>query len=66
LLANLKFNSAMETRLMSDILDKGMQPDAAVRAWMNQNPAVLEKWLDGVTTLDGKPGLSAVEAGVGL
>ncbi len=66
LLANLKFNSAMETRLMSDILDKGMQPDAAVRAWMKQNPAVLEKWLDGVTTLDGKPGLSAVEAGVGL
>ena len=33
LLSNLKFDSNMENRLMSDILDKGMQPDAAVRAW---------------------------------
>ncbi len=66
LLSNLKFDSAMENRLMSDILDKGMQPDAAVRAWMKENPAVLEKWLDGVTTLDGKPGLAAVKSGVGL
>ncbi len=66
LLSNLKFNSTMENRLMSDMLDKGMQPDAAVRAWMKENPAVLEKWVDGVTTLDGKPGLAAVKSGVGL
>jgi len=66
LLDNLKFNSAMENRLMSDILDKGMQPDAAVRAWIKQNPAVLEKWLDGVTTFDGKPGLAAVKSGLGI
>ena len=38
---------------MSDILDQGMQPDAAVRAWMKANPAALTKWLDGVTTIDG-------------
>ncbi len=66
LLDNLKFNSAMENRWMSDILDKGMQPDAAVRAWMKQNPAVVESWLDGVTTLDGKPGLPAVKSGLGM
>jgi len=66
LLDNLKFNSAMENRLMSDILDKGMQPDAAVRAWIKQNPAVLEKWLDGVTTFDGRPGLAAVKSGLGI
>ena len=66
LLGNLKFNSAMENRLMSDILDKGMDPGAAVRAWMKENPAVFEKWLDGVTTLDGKPGLAMVKSSVGL
>ena len=38
LLSNLKFNSAIENRLMSDILDQGMQPDAAVRAWMKAEP----------------------------
>ena len=66
LLSNLKFNSAMENRMMSDILDQGMQPDAAVRAWMKENPAVVAQWLDGVTTFDGKPGLDAVKSGIGL
>ena len=66
LLSNLKFDSAIENRLMSDILDQGMQPDAAVRSWMKQNPAVVAKWLDGVTTLDGKPGLDAVKTALGI
>jgi glycine betaine/proline transport system substrate-binding protein len=66
LLSNLVFDTAMENRLMSDILEKGMQPDAAVRAWMKENPAVLDKWLDGVTTLDGTPGLAVVKSGLGL
>jgi len=65
LLSNLSFDSAMENRLMSDILDQGMQPDAAVRSWMKKNPAVLEKWLDGVTTLDGKPGMAAAKSAFG-
>jgi glycine betaine/proline transport system substrate-binding protein len=66
LLSNLKFDSAIENRLMSDILDQGLQPDAAVRAWMKQNPTVVAKWLDGVTTLDGKPGFDAVKSGLGI
>jgi glycine betaine/proline transport system substrate-binding protein len=66
LLSNLTFDSAMENRLMGDILDKSMEPDAAVRAWIKENPTALDKWLDGVTTLDGKPGLAAVKSGFGL
>jgi glycine betaine/proline transport system substrate-binding protein len=66
LLSNLTFDSAIENRLMSDILDQGMQPDAAVRAWMKANPAALTRWLDGVTTIDGKPGLEAVKSGLGI
>ena len=66
LLSNLTFDSAIENRLMSNILDQGMQPDAAVRAWMKANPAALAKWLDGVTTIDGKPGLDAVKSGLGI
>jgi glycine betaine/proline transport system substrate-binding protein len=45
LLSNLTFDSAIENRLMSDILDRGMQPDAAVRAWIKANAAALTKWL---------------------
>ncbi|WP_454683469.1 choline ABC transporter substrate-binding protein [Ancylobacter moscoviensis] len=66
LLTNLTFDVATEDRLMSDILDKGMQPEAAAKAWMKENPAAVEKWLDGVTTFDGKPGLAAAKSGLGL
>ena len=65
-LTNLVFDVAMEDRLMSDILDKGMTPDAAVHAWLKENPAALDKWLVGVTTFDGKPGMTAVKSGLGL
>jgi glycine betaine/proline transport system substrate-binding protein len=37
-----------------------------VRAWMKANSAALTKWLDGVTTIDGKPGLEAVKSGLGI
>jgi len=29
---------------------------------LKQNPQVLDTWLAGVTTIDGKPGLEAVKA----
>ena len=66
LLSNLVFDVAMEDKLMSNILDDKMQPDEAGKAWMKTNPDVLARWLDGVTTIDGKPGLDVVKGKVGL
>ncbi|MBB3773706.1 glycine betaine/proline transport system substrate-binding protein [Angulomicrobium tetraedrale] len=66
LLTNLVFDVAMEDQLMSDILDKGQTADVAVRTWLKANPAAVERWLAGVTTLDGKPGTAAVKSGLGL
>ena len=65
-LGNLKFSLAMENEIMGAILDDGEAPDAAAEAWLKANPEVLESWLDGVTTLDGAPGLPAVKAALGL
>ena len=48
--------------LMGNILDDKMKPDAAAKAWLKKNPQVLDTWLAGVTTIDGKPGLEAVKA----
>jgi glycine betaine/proline transport system substrate-binding protein len=47
---------------MGNILDDKMKPEAAAKAWLKQNPNTLKTWLAGVTTIDGKPGLEAVEA----
>jgi glycine betaine/proline transport system substrate-binding protein len=62
LLKNLSFTLDMESSLMGNVLDDKMKPDAAAKAWLKKNPAVLDTWLAGVTTVDGKPGLEAVKA----
>lgn len=66
LLENLRFTLAMENEIMGAILDGGKEPNAAAEAWLKANPDALGPWLDGVQTWDGKPGLPAVKAALGL
>ncbi len=66
LLKNLKFTLAMENEIMGAILNDGEDPAKAAVAWLKANPAMLEGWLKGVTTKDGKDGLAAVKAAFGL
>jgi glycine betaine/proline transport system substrate-binding protein len=66
LLTNLTFTLAMENEVMAAILDDGKEPADAATAWLQANPATLEGWLDGVTTVDGEDGLAAVRAHLGL
>ncbi|GLK86139.1 choline ABC transporter substrate-binding protein [Ancylobacter defluvii] len=63
---NLKFDLATENAMMGKILDEGMDPKAAATVWIKAHPQALEPWLAGVTTFDGKPGLPAVKASLGL
>lgn len=65
LFSQLVFDVPMENMLMGKILDDGMDPQDAAREWIAANPDRLAEWLDGVTTLDGQPGLAAVETAIG-
>lgn len=65
-LKNIKFTLPMENAMMGKILDDGQEADKATAEWLKANPAVLDSWLDGVTTKDGAPGLPAVKAKLGL
>ncbi len=62
LLTNLKFSLPMENEIMGAILDEGKDPKVAANSWLKAHPEVLDGWLKGVTTVDGKPGLAAVKA----
>lgn len=62
LLKNLEFSLAMENEIMGKILNDGEEPRKAAKAWLQANPSVLDGWLKGVTTRDGKDGLAAVKA----
>ncbi|MFD1626290.1 choline ABC transporter substrate-binding protein [Azospirillum griseum] len=66
LLANLSFTVEMENAVMDDIMNANKKPDDAAKAWLKKNPAVLKNWLTGVTTIDGKDGLAAVQAKLGI
>ncbi|MBW8283797.1 MAG: choline ABC transporter substrate-binding protein [Rhizobium sp.] len=65
LFKQLSFEVSMENVLMGEILG-GKDAKEAATAWLKANPAVLEGWLSGVTTLDGKPGAEAVKSSLGL
>jgi len=61
LLNNLSFTLALENEVMAAILGEGKKPEVAATDWLRANPEVLNVWLDGVKTIDGKPGLAAVK-----
>ncbi|SFX57481.1 glycine betaine/proline transport system substrate-binding protein [Paracoccus pantotrophus] len=64
LFGQLVFTVEMENLLMGKILHEGMDPTQAAKGWIAENPDAVAAWLDGVTTLDGKPGAEAVMASV--
>ena len=63
---NLKFTVDIENGVMNTILNDGADGPKAAQKWLKTNPKELTAWLDGVTTFDGKPGLPAVKASLGL
>ncbi|WP_119309621.1 choline ABC transporter substrate-binding protein [Cohaesibacter haloalkalitolerans] len=66
LLKNLEFSLKMENEIMGYILNDGKKAEDAAKIWLKANPSVLDKWLDGVETLDGKPALPAAKSALGL
>lgn len=65
LFKQMTFDVSMENVLMGEILG-GKDSKEAASAWLKANPAVLDTWLKGVTTLDGQPGDAAVKSSLGL
>ena len=66
LVKNMVFTVDIENEVMNKILTDGKEGPAAAKEWLKTNPKELGAWLDGVTTFDGKPGLEAVKASLGL
>jgi glycine betaine/proline transport system substrate-binding protein len=64
--ANLKFTVDIENQVMNKILTDSEEAPKAAQEWLKANPAALDAWLAGVTTLDGQPGLPAVKKSLGL
>ncbi len=60
-LKNLQFTTDIENQVMGPILEK-VKPNLAARNFLKKKPAVLDQWLKGVKTFEGKDGLAEVSA----
>lgn len=54
LLSNLTFTAEDESRMMQPLLDH-KDPLESARQWLKDHPQDKQRWLEGVTTFDGKP-----------
>ncbi len=66
LLNNVTFTVDMESKLLGWMLDQGMEPDEAAAKMLRENPDIVAKWLEGVTTIDGGDAAAAVNAHLGM
>ena len=65
-ITNLSFTLPMENEVMGKILFDSEEAPKAAEDWLKAHPDAWTAWLDGVTTFDGKPGLDAAKASLGL
>ncbi|WP_028693433.1 choline ABC transporter substrate-binding protein [Pseudomonas cremoricolorata] len=54
LLSNLTFSAEDESRMMQPLLER-KNPLESARQWLKDHPQDKARWLEGVTTFDGKP-----------
>ncbi len=62
LFRQLAFSTGMENELMTDTESMKSDGKAAAHRYLKEHPELLQPWLQGVTTRDGKDGLEAVRA----
>ena len=65
-LKQLAFTVESENIIMGGILDHKLDAETAAKTFLKANPDLLAPWLDGVTTVDGQPGLPAARRAIGL
>ena len=62
LFSQMKFTQDMENAIMADVVDKKVSNAEAAKTWLKAHPEVLQGWLTGLKTIDGKEALPAVAA----
>jgi glycine betaine/proline transport system substrate-binding protein len=66
LFKQMAFNVDLENGVITDVLEKKTNVDAAATDALKRHPELLKSWLDGVTTASGGNGLEAVQTALGV
>ena len=62
LFTQMTFSQDMENAIMAEVVDKKISNAQAAKTWLKAHPDVLQKWLAGLKTIDGKEALPVVQA----
>ncbi len=62
LVSNFKYDLKMVGGMMAPVLKDGKDQKVVAAEWVRANPDTVNKWLDGVTTIDGGDAMAAVAA----
>jgi glycine betaine/proline transport system substrate-binding protein len=62
MMSNLKFDLKMVGGMMAPVLKDGKDQKVVAAEWVRANPDLVNKWLEGVTTIDGGDAKAAVAA----
>ena len=66
LFRQMAFNVDLENGVITEVLEKKTNVDAAATDALKRHPELLKSWLDGVTTASGGNGLEAVQSALGV
>jgi len=66
LFKQMAFNVDLENGVITDVLEKKTNVDAAATDALKRHPELLKTWLDGVSTASGANGLQAVQTALGV
>lgn len=62
MMSNFKFDLKMVGGMMAPVLKDGKDQKVVAAEWVRANPDLVNKWLEGVTTIDGGDAKAAVAA----
>jgi glycine betaine/proline transport system substrate-binding protein len=66
LFAQLRFSVGLENELLQQTVGARVEAGRAATEWLRRNPAVAERWLQGVSTQDGRDGVQALRQSLGV
>jgi glycine betaine/proline transport system substrate-binding protein len=64
MMSNFKFDLKMVGGMMEPVLKDGKDQKVVAAEWVKANPDLVNKWLEGVTTIDGGDAKAAVAAAI--
>ena len=62
-IASINHQGAQESQMMVPIMDRKAPNDVA-KQWLKDHPEDTKRWLEGVTTFDGKDAAQAVQVAI--